>query len=75
MSTQSQRYNSTARQLLNEAWAALEEGDLIQASEKGWGAAGQAMKAVDNWLDPESAADGVREVADLVERLDREVAI
>ena len=35
-----------ARDLLGKAHQALEGGDLIQASEKGWGAAAQAVKAV-----------------------------
>ena len=35
-----------ARDLLGKAHQALEDGDLIQASEKGWGAAAQAVKAV-----------------------------
>lgn len=34
------------RQLLAKAHHALGEGDLIQASEKGWGAAAQAVKMV-----------------------------
>jgi len=35
-----------SRELLVKARQALTEGDLIQASEKGWGAAAQAVKAV-----------------------------
>ena len=35
-----------SRDLLGKARQALEGGDLIQASEKGWGAAAQAVKAV-----------------------------
>ena len=33
-------------ELLRKAREALSEGDLIQASEKGWGAAAQMVKAV-----------------------------
>ena len=35
-----------SRDLLTKAQQALADGDLIQASEKGWGAAAQAVKAV-----------------------------
>ena len=40
------RYGTMSRDLLGKARQALAEGDLIQASEKGWGAAAQAVKAV-----------------------------
>ena len=41
------RYNNeTGRDLLSKAWDYLAEGDLLQASEKGWGAAAQMVKSV-----------------------------
>lgn len=40
------RYKATARELLTKARSALQEGDLLQASEKGWGAAAQITKVV-----------------------------
>ena len=38
-------YRSAATQLLEQARAELAQGDTRQASEKGWGAAAQAVKA------------------------------
>ena len=40
------RYGTMSQELLRKAREALTEGDLVQASEKGWGAAAQAVKAV-----------------------------
>lgn len=45
MTTQS-TYRSSADALLAQARTELAAGDLRQASEKGWGAAAQAVKAV-----------------------------
>ena len=39
-------YQEAARQLLAQGFAELAEGDARQASEKGWGAAAQMIKAV-----------------------------
>ena len=39
-------YRTAAVQLLEQARAELDLGDTRQASEKGWGAAAQAVKAV-----------------------------
>lgn len=44
--TQPTPYRATAQELLAKARTALDEGDLIQASEKSWGAAAQAVKAI-----------------------------
>ena len=41
-----QKYNNASRHLLAQARAELEQGDTRQASEKGWGAAAQMIKAV-----------------------------
>ena len=41
-----QRYGVQSRELLRKAFKALSEEDLVQASEKGWGAAAQIVKAV-----------------------------
>lgn len=40
------KYRTSAAQYLSQAFEELENGDLRQASEKGWGAAAQAVKAV-----------------------------
>ncbi len=39
-------YQEAARQLLAQAFEELAEGDSRQASEKGWGAAAQIIKAI-----------------------------
>ena len=39
-------YQDAARQLLTQGFEELAEGDSRQASEKGWGAAAQMIKAV-----------------------------
>lgn len=44
--TQRQEYAATSRDFLAKAQAALDQGDLPQASEKGWGAAAQMVKAI-----------------------------
>lgn len=44
MSTQ--KYRQTSRRLLAQARDELDQGDLIQASEKGWGAAAHMLKAI-----------------------------
>ena len=41
-----ERYQSLSAQLLEQAHLELEDGDLIQASEKFWGATAQALKAI-----------------------------
>ena len=40
------KYQSASRRLMTQAWDELERGDVQQASEKGWGAAAQIVKAV-----------------------------
>lgn len=47
------RYAAQSRVFLRQAYEELERGDLHQASEKGWGAAAQIVKAVaeDHGLD------------------------
>lgn len=44
--TQTDRYRETSEEFLRRARDDLAAGDLIQASEKGWGAAAQAVKSV-----------------------------
>ena len=41
-----QTYQDASRHLLAQAFGELSQGDLRQASEKGWGAAAQMVKAV-----------------------------
>ena len=41
-----QKYQQQSRHLLTQALRELDQGDLVQASEKGWGAAAQMVKAV-----------------------------
>ncbi len=40
------KYQAAASQFLEQAFDELEEGDLRQASEKGWGAAVETVKAI-----------------------------
>jgi uncharacterized protein (UPF0332 family) len=44
--TQREKYTSASREFLAKAQEALEQDDLAQASEKGWGAAAQMVKAI-----------------------------
>ncbi len=44
--TTAEQYRSTSLQLFDQAMVELENGDLLQASEKLWGAAAQALKSV-----------------------------
>ncbi len=46
MVTQPDGYAVVSRELLEKAREELGKGDLIQASEKGWGAAAQMIKAI-----------------------------
>ncbi len=46
MTQQTQTYRERSREYLAKAFSELEAGDLTQASEKGWGAAAQMVKAV-----------------------------
>lgn len=39
-------YKTNSRRMMSQSRAELDQGDLQQASEKGWGAAAQMMKAV-----------------------------
>ena len=43
---QVQKYREGSRTLLNQAYAELAAGDTRQASEKGWGATAQMLKAI-----------------------------
>ena len=50
LSPQTQNYVYASFELLGKAGDYLHDGDLRQASEKGWGAAAQTVKAVaENW--------------------------
>ena len=46
MINKSVQYGYAARHFMEQAFDELEAGDLRQASEKGWGAAAQSVKAV-----------------------------
>ena len=46
MVQQTRAYRDRSREYLAKAFRELEDGDLTQASEKGWGAAAQMVKAV-----------------------------
>ena len=46
MVTRTQEHNETGQAFLARARASLAEDDLLQASEKGWGAAARMVKAV-----------------------------
>ena len=65
-------YQEAARHLLAQGFAELEAGDVGQASEKGWGAAAQMVKAVAEdrgWRHQTHAA-----LYDIVERVVRETS-
>ena len=50
LSPQTQEYVAASYELMGKAHDYLRQGDLRQASEKGWGAAAQMVKAVaENW--------------------------
>ena len=50
LSAQTQKYAAASYELVGKARDYLQEGDLRQASEKGWGAAAQIVKAIaENW--------------------------
>ena len=38
-------HNTASHDFMEKAWKYFHEGDLVQASEKGWGAAAQMVKA------------------------------
>ena len=46
MTTKTRYYNATGREYLAKARACLADDDLLQASEKGWGAAAQMVKSI-----------------------------
>ena len=46
MTTRTDFHTDTSNQFLIKARAYLAEGDLLQASEKGWGATAQMVKAI-----------------------------
>ena len=45
MTTRAEYHKDTGRRLLEQARAEFASGDLLQASEKGWGAAAQMVKS------------------------------
>ena len=52
LSADTRKYAAAGIELADGAWTYLEIGDLRQASEKGWGATAQIVKAVaENWKD------------------------
>lgn len=52
LSSRTQEYAAASYELIGKARSYMEAGDLRQASEKGWGAAAQMVKAVaENWRD------------------------
>lgn len=52
LSPQTREYAAASFELMGKAHYYLTEGDLRQASEKGWGSAAQIIKAVaENWKD------------------------
>ena len=71
MTTRANYHSDTANDFLIKARAHLAEGDLRQASEKGWGAAAQMVKAVADthgWQH-KTHADLYRAVARVAEEL------
>ena len=63
-------HSDTCQDFMAEAWEYLEQDDLLQASEKGWGAAEQAVKAAAEargWTH-----DGHRQLYTAIDRLVQE---
>ncbi|MBM3941897.1 MAG: hypothetical protein FJ316_03025 [SAR202 cluster bacterium] len=72
MTGSTQEYIRTSHELMAKAEDSLAQGDLLQASEKGWGAAAQMVKAVAErrgWHH-----NGNRELYQVVNRLAEESA-
>ena len=70
MTSPSPEYINTSRELIAKAQEALTQDDLLQASEKGWGAAAQMVKGIADrrgWRH-----DGHRELYQIVNRLAEE---
>ena len=67
MTTRTDYHAETAAEFLARAHAYLADGDLLQASEKGWGAAAQMVKAVAEARGWEH--NGHRQLHQAVERL------
>jgi HEPN domain-containing protein len=66
---QVQSYREASRTLLNQAYTELEAGDTRQASEKGWGATAQMLKAIAQQHGEEHQSHrGIRQVAFKVAR-------
>lgn len=73
-----ERYQSVSAQLFEQAHLELEAGDLIQASEKFWGATAQALKAIaqDRGWEHRSHAHFYRVVRNIVDETgDNEIFI
>ena len=67
MTTRTEYHTATGRHFMAKARAYLAEGDLLQASEKGWGAAAQTVKAAAEargW-----SHDGHRQLYTAIDRL------
>ncbi len=72
MTSAAPEHMTTSRELLAKAQVALDEDDLLQASEKGWGAAAHMVKGVAEkrgW-----PHNGHRELYQVVNRLAEEAA-
>ena len=67
MTTRTEYHTTTDRHFMAKAGGYLADGDLLQASEKGWGAAAQTVKAVAEhrgW-----SHDGHRQLYTAIDRL------
>ena len=63
-------HNATSKDFMAKSWKYLAEDDLLQASEKGWGAAAQSVKAAAEsrgWTH-----DGLRQLYTAIDRLVQE---
>ena len=70
LSSRTQEYAVASYELLDKAYSYLRDGDLRQASEKGWGAAAQIIKAVaERWRDFGIDHRSHKDLQDLVELL------
>ena len=72
MTTRSDYHIETSAEFLGKAYDYLDDGDLLQASEKGWGAAARMVKAVaeERGWPHDSHADLFRAVDRIANELD-----
>ena len=72
MSTEPENYRRQGEIFLAQAWEELERGDLRQASEKGWGAVSQQVRALASFRNLELHRH--RDVSEFVNGISAEIS-